>query len=33
MTIKIRKRKPKNGIIRLYLDIYDTKSTKKSGVA
>lgn len=29
MTIKIRKRKPKNGIIRLYLDIYDPKSIKK----
>ncbi|WP_051568655.1 hypothetical protein [Crocinitomix catalasitica] len=29
MTIKIRERKPKNGQIRLYLEIYDPKSNKK----
>ena len=29
MTVKIRKRKPKDGIIKLFLDIYDPKANKK----
>ena len=28
MTIKVRKRKPKNGISKLYLDVYDPKAIK-----
>lgn len=29
MTIKVRQRKPSNGIIKLYLDIYNPEAEKK----
>jgi hypothetical protein len=29
MTIKVRERKPKNGMAKLFLDVYDPSATKK----